>query len=186
MSQTRPRVADVGGVQRIVDLSLGGLDYGPGWSGSIGSWRGTVFDLSDQIGPTVLFRLVFGSDGGVNGPGFWVDEIAFDTGDPVGVGDDPVTPSALGPALAVFPNPFNPSATIAWRVTRPGRLRIDVHDLRGRLVRRLLDGSVSELAGTVRWDGRDTEGRPAASGVYLVRLQESDDRAVTRRVLLAK
>ena len=168
------------------DLSLGGLDYGPGWSGSIGSWRGTVFDLSDQIGPTVLFRLVFGSDGGVNGPGFWVDEIAFDTGDPVGVGDDPVTPSALGPALAVFPNPFNPSATIAWRVTRPGRLRIDVHDLRGRLVRRLLDGSVSELAGTVRWDGRDTEGRPAASGVYLVRLQESDDRAVTRRVLLAK
>ncbi len=157
------------------DISLSGQAYGPGWSGNSGGWRGTVFDLSDLIGPEFIFRLVFGSDSGVNGAGFWIDDIAWDTGGDLtavpGEGDTP--PPAPRPGLTAFPNPFNPRTVIAWRVAAPGPLQVAIYDLRGRRVRTLLDGAVATAAGTVTWDGCDRTGRRSASGVYLVRLRDA-------------
>jgi serine protease len=168
------------------DLSLGGQAYGPGWSGNSGGWRGTVFDLTDLIGPEFTFRLVFGADPGVNGAGFWIDDIAWDTGGDLAAvpaeGDAP--PPAPGPALTAFPNPFNPRTVIAWRVASPGPLQLAIYDLRGRQVRSLLDGPVSATAGTVTWDGCDRTGRRSASGVYLVRLRDAQGTTASLQLTL--
>lgn len=176
------------------DQILGGLGNGAGWSGATGEWRGAVFDLSPWRAPALRFRLVFGSDAGVTGAGFWVDDIAFDTGDVVtavgsdgqlgGAADGP--PARSGPALAAHPNPFNPQTRIDWRTGGAGPLRIDVHDVRGRLIRRLLDEPVAANAGAVTWDGRDAGGRPAPSGVYLIRLRDAAGGSALLSVLLAK
>ena len=45
-----------------------------------------------------------------------------------------------------------------------------VHDVRGRLVRTLLDESLPAGPGRVLWDGCDGAGRDVASGTYFVRL----------------
>jgi serine protease len=173
-------------MEDYTDLSLGGLGYGPGWSGSSGAWRGTVFDLSDLIGPAVQFRLVFGADAGVNGPGFWIDEIAFDDGGVMTAVAGDETPSAAGPSLIVFPNPFNPRTTIAWRRAPSGRLRLAIYDLRGRLVRSLLEEATPGGAGQLVWDGTDDAGRAVASGAYIARLNGSDGSRTSRRLSLVR
>ncbi len=168
------------------DLSLAGLNYGPGWSGDSGGWRGAVFDLTAWRGPALQLRLFFGSDEGVVVHGFWFDGLTFDTGNLVTAvpGGNP-PPAPAGPTLAAFPNPFNPSVTIAWRDAAPGALSVEVFDLRGRLVRSLR-AEQGAAAGAVTWDGRDGAGRASASGADLLRLRDAAGRTATRMVTLAK
>lgn len=90
----------------------------------------------------------------------------------------PVATSApiadLAPATAIdgiSPNPFNPRTTVAYRVERQGPVSVTVHDLRGRMVKTLVDGTRPAGTSSVTWDGADRSGRAMPSGVYLVRLQ---------------
>ncbi|MEZ4389235.1 MAG: FlgD immunoglobulin-like domain containing protein [Candidatus Krumholzibacteriia bacterium] len=69
-----------------------------------------------------------------------------------------------------YPNPFNPSTTIAFDVPRTGRYALRVYDPRGRLIATLLDGELVAGAHTRQWRGVDPAGHPLASGVYLVKL----------------
>jgi subtilisin-like proprotein convertase family protein len=80
-----------------------------------------------------------------------------------------------GPPLATrlrgnAPNPFNPQTAVAFDLARGGPVRVEVFDVRGRLVRRLIDGPLPAGAQSVAWDGRDDAGRDLASGTYLARL----------------
>lgn len=171
---------------RYTDLSLGGLGYEGGWSGTSGGWQGAVFDLGDLAGQDFRFRLVFGSDAGVVGAGFWVDDVAFDTGlFLTDVGGASGAPAARA-ALDAYPNPFNPTTTLAWRLAGPATVDLIVVDARGRRVRALLAGERVEAAGSVTWDGRDDAGRRLASGLYLARLSGSGVEPVTRRLVLTK
>jgi hypothetical protein len=96
----------------------------------------------------------------------------------------PEAPTALVTALANHPNPFNPATTITYRLTRPAKVHLRIHDLRGRLVRELLPG-VEQAAGAhaVIWRGEDGAGRAAPSGVFLCRL-EAGGQVLTRRLAL--
>lgn len=82
--------------------------------------------------------------------------------------DEPATGRAS--LLAALPNPANPATTLSWRLDQPGRVRLTVHDLGGRLVRVLLDGELDAGPHAARWDGCDDGGRRAAAGSYLARM----------------
>jgi hypothetical protein len=88
----------------------------------------------------------------------------------------PLAPTSAGPAAGRLlarghPNPFNPRTTISYEIPAAGHVRLEIHDLRGRLVRTLLDGWQPAGSGVVVWDGRDARGRACASGVYVHSLQ---------------
>ncbi len=72
------------------------------------------------------------------------------------------------------PNPFRPATTIAYAVPRNGSVQLSVFDVTGRLVRRLVGQVQAAGRYQVIWDGRDTAGRRAASGVYFYRLVTGD------------
>lgn len=80
-------------------------------------------------------------------------------------------PLPAPPALEVLPvpNPFNPICEMYVSVPVPGDLRVEVFDAGGRRVRTLLRDHVPTGMQTMRWDGRDAQGRPAPAGVYLAR-----------------
>ncbi len=168
------------------DPSLGGLGNEPGWSGNSGRWQGTVFDISDHTAAGFRFRINFGSDGSANDAGFFIDGLAFASDLNVSAvpGDDLPTPAVAG--LHAWPNPFNPQVSIAWAIPEAGDLRVHVMDLRGHHVRTLLEAPVGGTTGQVVWNGRDDQGRQAASGVYLVRLEGPKGALATQRVVLAK
>lgn len=92
-------------------------------------------------------------------------------------------PTARELALTAFPNPFNPQTTVRLEAPAAGRVRLTVHDVRGRRVRRLADRQVAAGPVNTTWNGRDDAGRDVPSGVYLVRAEVGTARAVTRLVL---
>jgi hypothetical protein len=80
---------------------------------------------------------------------------------------------------SVRPNPFNPTATVAYSVAEPARARLGVYDVSGRLVATLVDGDVGAGAHEAVWDGRSDRGEAVASGVYFCRLEAlGEDRAL--------
>lgn len=84
-----------------------------------------------------------------------------------------------------FPNPFNPATTIAFTLAAPGRASLDILGVDGRRLARLVDEALPAGRHERVWDGRDDEGRPLASGLYLAQLRWSGG-AESRRLLLLK
>ena len=84
------------------------------------------------------------------------------------------------------PNPFNPTTSIEYSIKAPGRVRIRVFDLAGRVVRTLVDEERAAPGGAVAvWDGRDESGKTCASGVYFYGI-EAPGFKETRRMTLLK
>ncbi|MBD3348581.1 MAG: T9SS type A sorting domain-containing protein, partial [Candidatus Eisenbacteria bacterium] len=85
-----------------------------------------------------------------------------------------------------FPNPFNPSTTIRYRVPDDGgQVRLAVYDLRGRLVKTLVAEEKRGGEHLAVWYGRDDQGREMASGVYFYRLDVGDE-SVERKMVMLK
>jgi flagellar hook capping protein FlgD/putative Ig domain-containing protein len=78
--------------------------------------------------------------------------------------------------LRVKPNPLNPKADISFTLTQPGRVKIAIYDLRGRLVRTVLDESRAVGAQSVAWNGFDASQRRVASGTYFVHIEAPQGR----------
>ena len=83
------------------------------------------------------------------------------------------------------PNPFNSSTVIGFAVAEPGAVVLEVYNAAGQQVAELVRGFREAGEYRVHWDGRDGDGRPLASGVYVYRLR-SGNRTTTRRMLLLK
>jgi hypothetical protein len=85
-----------------------------------------------------------------------------------------------------YPNPFNPSTAIRYFIRAPGRVRIRIYDVAGRLVTTLLDEFQSPRTDgyQVTWPGTNSSGQPVSSGVYFCRLTAGDFTAVKKMVLL--
>lgn len=83
------------------------------------------------------------------------------------------------------PNPFNPSTSITFDLTRAGTVILAVYDPRGRQVRRLITAQLPAGRHDAVWDGRDDRGSRAASGVYICRL-ETPDRILSQPMLMVK
>ena len=83
-----------------------------------------------------------------------------------------------------FPNPFNGATSIRFALREPGAVELAVFDLAGQRVATLAAGPREADTYTIRWDGRDGEGRPLASGVYLYRLQTGGGKQVKTRKLV--
>ena len=85
------------------------------------------------------------------------------------------------------PNPFNPSTAISFTIPEgdAAQVGLTVYDIRGRIVRRLLDGDHMPGKYTVYWDSTDEKGAKVPSGVYLYRLQ-ANSFSQTRKMVLLK
>ncbi|MDX1530981.1 MAG: T9SS type A sorting domain-containing protein [Rhodothermales bacterium] len=94
-------------------------------------------------------------------------------------GDGPVAAADAAALLPPYPNPSRASAEVAFRLSRPERVRVAVLDVLGREVARLVDGP--RLAGAHR-ARLDASG--LAAGVYLVVLEAEGVRAVRKLLLL--
>jgi subtilisin family serine protease len=69
------------------------------------------------------------------------------------------------------PNPFNPSTSIAFELESASKVTLQIYDVQGRVVARLLvDDRLGAGSHTARWDGRTSGGEIARSGLYVFKL----------------
>jgi hypothetical protein len=83
------------------------------------------------------------------------------------------------------PNPFGGPTEIDFSLTEGGPVSLRVYDVAGRLVRVLTDAVLAAGEYTEPWDGLDSNGSRAASGVYFYRLTVGG-RELTNRMVLVR
>ncbi len=103
-----------------------------------------------------------------------------------GVSDVPdETDLPVATALAgVHPNPFNPQTTISYDLTLAAKVALEIYDVKGALVRRLVNETMPAGRHSAVWNGEDDAGRRAASGVYVARFSAGAHRDVRKLVML--
>jgi hypothetical protein len=82
------------------------------------------------------------------------------------------------------PNPFNPTTKIRFDVPRHGHVSVDVFDARGRIVANLVSADFEPGYHSVVWHGRDANGQPVASGVYLASMRAQGFARVHKMLLV--
>ncbi|MEK6650863.1 MAG: FlgD immunoglobulin-like domain containing protein, partial [Bacteroidota bacterium] len=83
-----------------------------------------------------------------------------------------------------YPNPFNAGTSFTVGVPTASRVRVRIVDIAGRTVATPFNRSVTPNTYTVTWDGRTTDGRPAASGIYFYLLDAPNAFAAGKLTLL--
>ena len=98
------------------------------------------------------------------------------------LGDDliPLTTSLK----ANYPNPFNPSTTIAFDIKDEGHVRIDIYNIRGQRVKTLLNENMKPGRYSSEWNGVDDNGRNVTSGIYFYRMTAVGFSETKRMVLM--
>jgi len=100
-----------------------------------------------------------------------------------------ITPDGLLPesyALAQnYPNPFNPSTQIELSLPTASHVQLEVFNVLGRTVRRLIDQKLPAGVHRIEFDGRSDRGNRVASGVYFYRIK-AEDFVQSRKMILLK
>ena len=82
------------------------------------------------------------------------------------------------------PNPLHDGAAITFSIPRDGIVQIDVFDVTGAHVARLVDGELPAGLHTVSWDGRTLRGDRARPGVYLYELTAVGERVAKKMIVI--
>ena len=82
------------------------------------------------------------------------------------------------------PNPFNPTTSFKFSLTKSARVKIDILNILGQRVKTLVDEDMRPGAYLADWDGKDEDGNSVSSGVYFYRMQAGDFSDAKRMVLL--
>jgi hypothetical protein len=102
----------------------------------------------------------------------------------VGENQRPELPKSLT-LLQNYPNPFNPNTRISFDLPTGSNISLQIYNVMGQVVRTLENSFRSAGHYEIEWDGKDRDGRMAASGIYFYRLQTAAE-VVTRKMLLLK
>jgi flagellar hook assembly protein FlgD len=84
-----------------------------------------------------------------------------------------------------YPNHFNPTATIVYNLLEAAKVQLDIYNVKGQLVKTLVNAEMSAGMHSVVWNGRDSNNAAVASGVYFYRVS-SPKATQTKRMLLMK
>lgn len=146
------------------------------------AWQEASFDLSAYNG-SARFRFVFGADGYVKAEGWYIDDVRLES-DPVDNDDSVIQPMDFR-LVGNYPNPFNPTTSIEFFTPAKGLLKLDIFNLKGQLVKTLVNRDLPGGRHSFVWNGADDNGRTVGSGVYLYRLS-SPWGTVNSRMLMVK
>ena len=85
-----------------------------------------------------------------------------------------------------YPNPFNPTTTITFDLHIPAEVELSVYNIKGQKVKTLLKSQLASGTWNTQWNGKDSTGKNAASGVYFFQLKVNKKQIDTRKCLLLK
>jgi len=145
-------------------------------------WERVFVSMADYVGEDdVRFRFRLVTDGKNTADGWYLDDIVIYV-DTTGLGIEPAG-QQLPARYALkqnYPNPFNPTTVIEYHLPGADKVTLDIYNLRGQLVKRLVDGERPAGVHTVTFDAGSM-----ASGIYFYRLQTAGFTR-TRKMLVLK
>ncbi len=73
--------------------------------------------------------------------------------------------------LSNYPNPFNQSTTISFNMPKSGMVDVSIFNIKGQLVKTLVNSQKSSSVNNVVWDGTDDNGNRVTEGVYFYKVR---------------
>ena len=110
--------------------------------------------------------------------------LVWDTQPPVDVPDTPAESFALA-FRGATPNPMRDATALAFTLSRPGPVRLEIFDLRGRRLRQLVVGELEAGPHAVPWDGCTELGTRAPAGLCWARLS-AEGQTIVRRIAVVR
>lgn len=99
--------------------------------------------------------------------------------------DDPTVPNVTYMLHQNYPNPFNPETTISFDMPKAGFANLSVYNVKGQLVKTLVNGNLDWGRQSVVWNGTDNYGNSVTSGLYFYRLT-TNGKTETKKMMLVK
>lgn len=177
-------VATVGYSTDGSDSGFDNVNFGIGWCGAVGTitassctLRTYVYSLRDSTGAHIAWAPT--DAGNVKYAYSVLGEL-----EPTDVRD-----FAVGDAAGLMPritsaNPQSDGRLRVW-LPRPAGMRLEIYDVKGRLVRLVHQGQMAAGGHEFTWDGLTASGRRASSGLYFARLQ-TDDRVLSHKLVVLR
>ncbi|HAD82315.1 MAG: hypothetical protein A2509_02545 [Candidatus Edwardsbacteria bacterium RIFOXYD12_FULL_50_11] len=87
--------------------------------------------------------------------------------------------------IQCYPNPFNNRTTVDYQIPKTGMVTLKVYNISGQVVSVLVNNIQQGGPHSVKWDGKDDQGREISSGIYFARLM-TDNSTRTNKITLIR
>jgi hypothetical protein len=83
-----------------------------------------------------------------------------------------------------YPNPFNPVTTIPFDIVSTDQIRLSIYNIKGEMVRSLVNSNLGPGAYNIRWNGKTDSGVNMPAGMYFIELKGSNFRETGKMIYL--
>lgn len=145
------------------------------------SWTEYVYDLSAYNGQTVWIAIRCVSDDAFI---FYVDDFSLHGVDGYVGNDDNTIPVVITELKGNHPNPFNPETTIRYSVSANEPVNIEIYNVKGQLVKTLVNEIKSSGNHSAVWNGKDNNNNNVSSGVYFYKMKAGKFSSTKKMILM--
>jgi len=145
------------------------------------AWTQYTYDLSAYNGQNIYVGIQCVSNDAFI---FCVDDFKFYSIGGSVSNDDTTVPVVRNELIGNYPNPFNPTTNIAFSMKETAPVRIEIYNMKGQLVRTLVDEIRPAGNHTVVWNGVDNNNRSISSGVYFYKMTTGKFTSTKKMILL--
>jgi hypothetical protein len=89
-------------------------------------------------------------------------------------------------SLNNYPNPFNPSTTIAFSLQNHAEIEVSIFNTKGQKIKQLMSSQMSAGQQSINWNGEDEAGKSVSSGIYYYKLNINGKTEAVKKCLLLK
>lgn len=86
--------------------------------------------------------------------------------------------------LSIHPNPFNPSTEISFEISDNQKVELNIYNLKGQLIKKLVNSYLQEGQYRYIWNGTDSKGQNVGSGLYFYNFTSQGHRSSGKLILL--
>ncbi len=152
----------------------------PLYDGKSNGWVNEIIGLNDYKGKDVLFRFYFRSDGYENFDGIYVDDFRIVSYEkPTDVEDNNNLQISGFELFNNYPNPFNPTTTIAYQIPVAGMVTLKVVDILGREVTTLVNEYKNIGKYNITFDASNL-----TSGIYIYQIKAGNFTKANKMILV--
>ena len=83
-----------------------------------------------------------------------------------------------------YPNPFNPTTKINFSIEQDKQVELTIYNLKGQKVKQLINDQLPAGQHEIIWNGKDDNGKQAASGIYFYKMKSGDYQQSKKMLLL--
>ena len=149
---------------------------GPNYIQAPVDWTEYTYEIEGYTGNVYIGIQCVSNDAFI----FLLDDVTVE-GTPL---EDPNVPVLATELQGNYPNPFNPETTIRYSVKETSPVTIEVYNLKGQLVRTLVNEVKTAGNYSVVWNGRDNNNQPVSSGVYFYKMNAGKYSSTKKMIMM--